>query len=98
MSSKMHKFLHIFLVLLCCVALSSCRAYVDVRREAGLVASVGQSKESKVAICYNPLFNEEQELEVLAKQSCKTQKVSFQNKKYFNCTLFYPNTAFYECN
>ena len=97
LSSKMRKNLHIFFVMFISIALNGCNAYVDTRREAGLVSSVGQSKSPNIAICYNPIFNEEQELKVLAEKTCEPQKASFQDKKYFNCTLFYPNTAFYRC-
>ena len=97
LSSKMHKKLDIFFTVFLCCALSGCVAYVDARREAGIIQSVGQSKAPNVAICYNPIFSEKEQLDELAKKTCAPQKAFYQNSKYFNCTLFYPNTAFYKC-
>ena len=97
LSSKMHKFFDIFLAVFLSVALSGCTAYVDSRREAGVIHPVGQSQAPNIAICYNPIFNEVDELEELANKTCAPQKAVYQNKKYFNCSLFYPNTTFYKC-
>ena len=86
----MHKFFDIFFAVFLSVALSSCSAYVDSRREAGVIQPVGQSKVPNIAICYNPMFNEMVELDELASKTCAPQKAVYQNKKYFNCSLFYP--------
>lgn len=83
--------------------LSACaqfRPFVDARREAGQVATVGQSTPDKVAVCYNPLFSDMQEVEKLAQDGCAQtkRKPKFDDKKYFSCTLALPATAFYKCN
>lgn len=93
----MKKFLYIFCGILFCFALSACTAYVDSRREAGQIAPVGQSQPPKIAVCYNPIFSDEAELEQIALTACESKKIVYQDTKYFNCTLFYPNTAFYMC-
>ena len=97
LSSKMHKKSDIFFVMFLCLVLNGCSAYVDARREAGVIHPVGQSRTPNIAICYNPVFNEMDQVDELAKKTCDPQKASYQNKKYFNCSLFYPNTAFYKC-
>ncbi len=89
----MRKKIHIFLVSL--IFLTSCSAYIDTRREAGVVENVGQSTKEVVAVCYNPIFDEQNE--ELAKEACSPKKAVYKDTKYFNCSLFYPNTAFYEC-
>ena len=91
----MRKKIHIFLLSM--LLLTSCTAYVDTRREAGAVKNIGQSTKQTVALCYNPMFEDENELQQLAEQACLPKKAVYKDKKYFNCTLFYPNTAFYEC-
>jgi hypothetical protein len=93
LSSKMHKIFYIFFAFI----LYSCAPYVDAKREAGVTHFVGQSKGSDIAICYNPIFNDQSEIENLAKKTCNATRISFQNTKYFNCSLFYPNTIFYKC-
>lgn len=93
----MHKKSDIFFLTIFCLGLSGCVAYVDSRREAGVIHPVGQSQSPNIAICYNPIFNEVDELEELANKTCAPQKAVYQKKKYFNCSLFYPNTTFYKC-
>ena len=89
----MRKKIFLFLILL----LTSCTAYVDSRREAGSVASVGQSTDKVLALCYNPLFGNKDEQIRIANEACAPQKAVLKDTKYFNCALFYPNTAFYTC-
>ena len=83
--------------MLVCLFFTSCSAYVDARREAGRLSSVGQSTTSQIAICYNPIFSDESDLAKLAMEKCDTKKATLRNYKLFNCTLFYPNTVFYTC-
>ncbi len=93
----MHKILYIFFVTVFCFITVGCSAYVDTRRQAGQIAPVGQSNAQRIAVCYNPIFNDESELLSTAKEACPSENIEYQDTKYFNCTLFYPNTAFYKC-
>lgn len=97
LSSKMRKKIHIFFLVVISLFFTGCSAYVDQRREAGRIASVGQSSANQIAICYNPLFSDENDLAELAKEKCATKNAVLKNYKLFNCTLFYPNTVFYTC-
>ena len=83
--------------------LSACaqfEPFVDARREAGQVETIGQSTPDRVAVCYNPLFSNMQDVEKLAQDACAQtkRKYKFDDKKYFTCTLILPTTAFYKCN
>ena len=93
----MHKFLYIFCGLVFGVVLNACTPYIDARREAGQVNPVGQSHAPNIAICYNPIFSDKSELEATALTECAPKKAVYQDTVYFNCSLFYPNTAFYKC-
>ena len=93
----MRKKIHIFSCLVLSVALTACTAFVDTRREAGKIKPIGQSTPSKIAVCYNPIFNNKDEMQALATQACESKKAEYDETKYFNCTLLYPNTAFYKC-
>lgn len=82
--------------------LSACaqfEPFVDARREAGQVLTVGQSTPNRVAICYNPLWSDEKEIEKLAVDACAQtkRKPQFNTKKYFTCTLASQFTVFYKC-
>lgn len=80
-------------------ACSQFEPYVDSRREAGQVKPVGQSTKEKVAVCYNPLWHSQMDIDVLAQDTCAEQKKQaiYEETKYFNCSLVSPNTAFYRC-
>ena len=93
----MHKFLYIFCAFVLCFVLNACTPYVDARRQAGQIEPVGQSRAPNIAVCYNPLFANKDELNTLVLTECAPKKAIYQDVKYFNCTLFYPNTAFYLC-
>ena len=93
----MHKFLYIFCDIAFGFVVGACTPYVDARREAGQIDPVGQSKAPNIAVCYNPVFSDDAEIAEVAKQACPSKKAKYQDTKYFNCTFFYPNTAFYKC-
>ena len=93
----MHKFLYIFCGVLLSIALNACAPYVDARREAGQIETVGQSHTPNIAICYNPVFTNKDKIKALAVTECAPKKAVYKDTKYLNCTLFYPNTAFYKC-
>ena len=93
----MHKFLYIFCCVFLTVALNACTPYIDARRQAGQIEAVGQSHKPNIAVCYNPVFSKKDKTDTLAATECAPKKAVYKDTKYFNCTLFYPNTRFYQC-
>lgn len=93
----MRKNIYIFFVIVSVFCFTGCTAFVDTRREAGQVQPVGQSAPHYLALCYNPMFHDQGELQALADKTCASGKATYDRTRYFNCTLFYPNTAFYKC-
>ena len=95
----MKKIISIFLLAFYLAACSEVQPFIDSRREAGKVQPIGQSRPDRIAICYNPIWDSEEELLSLATEGCAQQKKKpvFSEKKYFNCRLATPNTAFYDC-
>lgn len=82
--------------------LSGCaqfQPFEDMRREAGQSETVGQSKTNHPAICYNPLWSDENAVKELAVQICQKTKrqAELDFKKHFSCSLFLPSIAFYKC-
>lgn len=73
--------------------------YVDARREAGTAGTVGQSSDTVLAICYNPITHGIEETLTEATHFCAEQNKTphMIDVKYFNCSLTAPNTAFYTC-
>lgn len=80
-------------------ACSQVRPFVDSRREAGQTEPVGQSTPDRIAVCYNPLWDDPQTVMDLAVQACDGRKkqAQYDTTKYFTCRLATPNTAFYNC-
>lgn len=87
------------LFLLFLSACTQLNPFVDARREAGQVLTVGQSTPDRIAICYNPLWADMDEVQKLADEACaQTQrKAQPDGEKYFTCTLVSPVTTFYKC-
>ncbi|MBE6446144.1 MAG: hypothetical protein E7021_01900 [Alphaproteobacteria bacterium] len=89
-------FVLIFLVLSGCAQL---RPFEDMRREAGQKETVGISTQDMPAICYNPLWSDEKDVQKLAELACQKTKrqARFDSKKHFSCSLMLPSVAFYKC-
>ena len=85
-----------FLSLTAC---SEVRPFIDSRREAGQTAPVGQSTATRLAICYNPIWDDLDNIQQIADETCQKdgKKANPDGAKYFNCRLMTPNTAFYRC-
>jgi len=84
------------------VLLSACGAfapYVDARREAGTLMTVGKSTPEKVSICYNSSASSPEEVLSLATAECaKTgKKPKFLGQNYWDCSLFVPTRVEYRC-
>ena len=79
-------------------SLSACMPFVDARREASVVKSVGSSTDKNPTVCYG-LFGSQEEIDALAANECaKTgKKAVFKRKENFACYLFTPQKAVYEC-
>ena len=88
----------IFLIAIS-LMMTACAPYLDARKEAGQISTVGQSRADSPAVCYNPLWTDQAQVDALANQECRKQnkQAVFREKTYFSCSLFNPNTAFYEC-
>lgn len=88
-----------FAFILTCFWLTGCAAYVDSRREAGVAHTIGQSQPPIIAICYNGSVTNEFELQQMADTAClATDKAAKRiDTRYFNCALFTPNTAVFQC-
>jgi len=95
----MRKIIKLSVLVLLGTMLTACAPFIDSRREAGQSAPVGQSTKDNPAVCYNPLWTGDDTLQTLADEVCAQtgKKAAFQEKKYFNCRLFIPNTAFFKC-
>ena len=87
------------ILILFLTACAQVRPFIDSRREAGQVKTVGQSTPDRIAVCYNPLWDSDEEIQKLAVEACaqKGKRAVKSDTKYFNCRLFSPNTAFYDC-
>ena len=88
-----------FVFILMCFFVSGCAPYIDTRREAGLVHPIGQSTQEVIAICYNSALTDDIELQQIANTACLSTNEPAKRieTRYFNCTLFTPNTALYKC-
>lgn len=73
--------------------------FEDMRREAGQKKTVGISTQDMPAICYNPLWSDEKDVQEPAESACQKTKrqARFDSKKHFSCSLMLPSVAFYKC-
>ena len=93
------KHIILLLSLVCFCACSQVEPFEDMRREAGQIATVGQSSKNEPAICYNPLWHTVEQTKPLADAACakSKRKAELQQTKMFSCRLATPSTAFYKC-
>ena len=89
-------------VLISVSACSQFSAFEDRRREPGTTyIYVGSSKPTSPAICYNPLWDNNEEIQALADEICQKTDAQthakFIKKDYFSCRLFVPSKAYYKC-
>ena len=94
----MKKLVVLFLLVLIS-ACSQLEPFVDSRREAGQEKPVGQSTSNIVAVCYNPIWSQQKDAEILAKEECakSNRKAVYSDTKWFSGYLATPATAFYTC-
>ena len=80
-------------------ACSQFEPFEDMRREAGQIPTIGSSSNDHPAICYNPIWHNEESVQALADAACARtkRKAVLQEKNYFSCRFVNPTTAVYEC-
>ena len=90
---------YLFFVVFALSACSQFESFEDMRREAGQTETVGQSSDDFPAICYNPLWHNDEDLQKQADQACArtNRKAIFQHRTAFSCRLVNPSTSFYKC-
>lgn len=99
------KMLVMLIVFTTTAACSLLDPFVDRRRNAGVQDKrylyVGRSKPDAPAICYNPLWTDNEELQKMADAECQKQGTGSHAKKtgdsFFTCKLFLPSHANYQC-
>ncbi len=91
-----------FWMISVCLMFSACAQVMpfdDMHREAGQIETMGQSTKENPAICYNPLWHNQEETKCLADSACKRlgKKAVYKETRVFSCRLFTPSTAIYTC-
>lgn len=88
-------------ILILSFLVASCAGspFVDKRREAGTIETVGESTLDMVAICYHPKKATTKQIYQLAKKECaKTKRTpKLHHKTSFTCRLTIPNHVYYKC-
>jgi hypothetical protein len=83
------------------LGLSACSGtpYVDSRREAGQISTVGASTPDRVAICYSSQSTTLADVMKLAESECaKTDRIPrFSHQDDAACALMAPTRAFFRC-
>ena len=83
-------------------ACSQLAPFEDRRREPGTEQIyVGSSKPAKPAICYNPLWEDNEDIQKMADKICQDNntgtKAELVTKDAFSCKLFVPTKAYFKC-
>lgn len=97
--------LKLSLLLFLTLAVNACSQlapFEDRRREPGTeYIYVGASKPEKPAICYNPLWEDKEDIQKMADKLCQTrnkgEKAELVKKEAFSCKLFVPTKAYFKC-
>ena len=94
----MKKITFLFLMVLA-TACSQFEPFEDMRREAGQIPTVGQSSNHQPAICYNPIWHNEEDVQQLADKACARtkRKAVFKESHAFSCRFVNPSMAIYQC-
>ena len=81
------------------MACSQFEPFEDMHREAGKVQPNGLSSNDEPVICYNPLWQDLQETQVLADQACQRthRKAVYKERHLFYCRLATPTAVTYQC-
>lgn len=85
------------------VLLSACNPlpepFIDMRREAGMLYTVGASTLEKPAICYNTINATAEEVQALADAVCaETGRVAvYESSDIAHCTVLHPHRSFFRC-
>ncbi len=73
--------------------------FIDSRRQAGSPRTFGESTPNRIAVCYNPLSTNANEIIKLAQEACgKTNReAAYDGHKYWSCRVFWPHRVYYRC-
>ena len=89
------------LLLIALFLLSGCfqKPFIDARRQAGSPRTFGESTPNRIAVCYNPLSTNANEIIKLAQEACgKTNReAAYDGHKYWSCRVFWPHRVYYRC-
>ena len=93
------KKLLIFFAVIFLGACSQFAPFEDRHREAGQIQPAGRSSNDYPAICYNPIWHNEQELYPIAEQACArtNRHATRHDTNFFACRLVNPSVAIYKC-
>ena len=80
-------------------ACSQFAPFEDRQREAGEIQPRGRSSDDFPAICYNPIWHDENQVKELAEQACTrtNRHATLDDTKAFACRLVNPSIAIYKC-
>lgn len=89
-------------LILVTTACSQLAPFEDRRREPGTeYIYVGSSKPTSPAICYNPLWEDKEDIQKMADKICQDNntgsKAELVTKDVFSCKLFVPTKAYFKC-
>jgi hypothetical protein len=89
------RFLTLFLFLTACTQ----APFVDMRREAGQVYTVGQSTPDRVAICYNKYSTHSSEVIHMAQEECRKtgREAKYDGESRWSCRVFLPHRVYFKC-
>lgn len=82
-------------------ALAACapEPFIDMRREAGTLTTIGSSSLHRPAICYNTMNATREEVQALADAVCaETGRVAvYQSTDMLMCTVLQPHRSLFSC-
>ncbi len=86
-------------VFMLCSGCAQFNPYLDSRREAGVIGTIGPSTDDKISICYNALASNAQQIIAMAEKECaKTgRKPIFTAQKSWDCSFLVPTRVEYLC-
>jgi hypothetical protein len=99
--SRLNLSLLLFTIISIC-GCSEIRPFEDRYREPGTEYIYrGASKPGSPTLCYNPLFYDKNDVDIMADKLCKSHnkasKAEFKEKEAFSCRLFIPTKMHYRC-
>lgn len=86
-------------VLVACSSAPLPEPFIDMRREAGQLYTVGSSTLDRPAVCYNTMNATADEVQALADAVCaETGRVAvYESSDVAHCTVLQPHRSFFTC-